>query len=100
MRPQGVEQSGGRITRYAEDRSRIARFTEIAVQKPEPAHRGWENFVSQRSVRVIAVAPRSSALWLATWGGVLEWQRKDQDLCRRHAAEHGLAGNAVSCLVP
>lgn len=70
---------------------------DMGVLEPEAKHPGWETYVSQRSVRAIAVAPRSRLVWLATWGGVLSWNRKEP-LYRRYSSEHGLAGNVVDCL--
>lgn len=88
--------SDGRITRYVEPR--ITGFLEAEVLEPKPLHEGWDNYVSQRSVRAIAIAPRSGHMWLATWGGVLCWKRKEEFLYRRYSSEHGLASNAVACL--
>ncbi|MCP4589481.1 MAG: hypothetical protein GY842_01925 [bacterium] len=88
----------GRITRYVEERYRITAHAEAQALEPKPVHEGWTNFASQRSVRAIAVASGSGHMWLATWGGVLSWNRKQERLYRRYGSEHGLAGNAVSCL--
>jgi len=89
--------SHGLIKRYQEQYQITAR-REIGVLQPEPLHIGWTNFVSQRSVRGIAVAPRTGYLWLATWGGVLSWNQREEFLYRRYSSEHGLAGNAVACI--
>jgi ligand-binding sensor domain-containing protein len=90
--------SDGRITRWVGDRDRITARPEAEVLEPEPAHIGWASFVSQRSVRAIAVAPRSGHLWLATWGGVLSWNRREEFVYRRYSSEHGMAGNAAACI--
>jgi ligand-binding sensor domain-containing protein len=90
--------SHGHITRYTGEHSRITAIHEAEVLEPEPAHAGWLSFVAQRSVRAIAIAPRSRNIWLATWGGVLSWNRREELLYRRYSSEHGLAGNAVACL--
>lgn len=88
--------STSRVTRYVE--KTIARYTEVSGLKPDPIYPGWTNFVSQRSVRAIAVASKSPYIWIATWGGVIAWKRKDDRVYQRYSSEHGLAGNAVSCL--
>jgi len=88
--------SSGKITKYVE--GRITRHAAAEVLKPSPVHSHWANFASQRSVRAIAIAPQSHHLWLATWGGVLSWNRKEEQLYRRYSSEHGLAGNAVACI--
>lgn len=90
--------SSGRITRFVEDRARITAHAEAGVLEPEPIHAGWSTFVAHRSVRAIAVAPGSSHMWLATWGGVISWNRKQELLYRRYSSEHGLAGNATACI--
>ncbi|HYT92731.1 MAG TPA: hypothetical protein VEL76_28700 [Gemmataceae bacterium] len=90
--------SGGKITRHGGTTASITRHLEITPVNPPPSHTGWRNYVSQRSVRAIVVSPASETLWLATWGGVLEWRRKEDRFYRRHASEHGLASNAVACL--
>lgn len=88
--------NSGRITHYTEEHHRITARIEAEVL--EPAYPGWTNFVSQHSVREIAVAPQSRRLWLATWGGVLSWSPREELLYRRYSSEHGLAGNAVACI--
>lgn len=90
--------SSDRITRYVETQTRIAAKVEIGVLQPDPVHSGWTNFVSQKSVKAIAIAPKSQHIWLATWGGVLSWNRKEELLYRRYSSESGLAGNSISCL--
>ncbi|MCA9994775.1 MAG: hypothetical protein KDE56_03440 [Anaerolineales bacterium] len=37
-------------------------------------------------------------VWLATWGGVVQWQREARR-CVHHTSEHGLLGNATRNLV-
>lgn len=86
---------GTEITRY-EPPSQIARFRPSA-STPEPVYSGWKNFVSQQSVRLIAVAPKSNYLWLATWGGVIAYPQDDISY-KRYTSEHGLAGNEIACL--
>ena len=49
-----VGSNTGKIARYVEVPTAIARFAETEAVKPPPVHAGWENFVSQRSVRAIA----------------------------------------------
>ena len=86
------------ITRYQEP-SKIARFRESSHGlKPEPVYPGWTNFVSQKSVRAIAMSTKSSCLWLATWGGVISWKWKDNQPYQRYSSEHGIAGNEVTCI--
>jgi ligand-binding sensor domain-containing protein len=85
-----------RIQRYVE--RGVRPFHEVAALRPEPAHAGWTTFAARRAVRAVAVAPRSGRLWLATWGGVLSWDRKRESVCHRYGSEHGLAGNAAACL--
>jgi ligand-binding sensor domain-containing protein len=84
----------GRITRFVA----ITRQIQTEAVKPSPVYAGWMSHVSQRCVRALAVAPRSSRLLAATWGGVLAWRRKEDSFYRRYSSEHGLAGNAVSGL--
>jgi len=88
----------GKITRYSEEEYRITAYTEKKVIKAVPIYPDWTNFVSQRSVRAIAVAPRSHHIWLATWGGVLSWNTGEELTYRRYSSEHGLAGNVVTCI--
>lgn len=86
-----------KITRYQEPK--ITRFRESSRGlKPEPVYSGWTNFVSQKSVRAIVMSPKSSCLWLATWGGVICWKWKDNQPYQRYSSEHGIAGNEVACL--
>lgn len=88
----------GRITRHLEGRPGITRYAEIAAVKPPPVHVGWSNLASQKSVRAIAAGVRTRRVWLATWGGVLCWDRSDGGTLWRYASEHGLAGNMAGCL--
>lgn len=90
--------SGGRIASYEVDPHAIASFQDEAVLTPEPRYPGWRNFVSQASVRAMAIAPQSRHMWLATWGGVLSWDRRREPFYRRYSSEHGLVGNAVACI--
>ena len=89
---------GGRITRYKAEQYYVTSYTEADVLEPDQIHADWENYVSQRSIRSIVVAPQSRHMWLATWGGVLSWNRKEELLYRRYSSEHGMAGNAVDCI--
>lgn len=88
--------SKGRITHYIERHPHIT--THIEAEVPQAVHSGWSNFVSQRSVRAMAIAPRSRLLWLATWGGIISWNRREELLYRRFSSEHGLAGNSAACI--
>jgi ligand-binding sensor domain-containing protein len=88
----------GRIGRIVPKKLRTVLKTDVEAFTPAPKHPGWLNLASQRYAQAIAVAPRSGLLWLATWGGVLAWDRDRQDVYRRYSSEHGLAGNAVACL--
>ena len=81
----------------AEYHATIAIYPESGVLEPEPAFERWTTFVSHRAVRAIAVAPRSGVVWIATWGGVLAWNRTDEYVYRRYSSEHGLAGTP-SCI--
>jgi ligand-binding sensor domain-containing protein len=81
----------------AEYRATIAVYPESAVLEPVPAFERWTTFVSHRAVRAIAVAPESRIVWIATWGGVLAWNRTDEYVYRRYSSEHGLAGTP-SCI--
>jgi ligand-binding sensor domain-containing protein len=87
--------SHGLITAYPE---RTTLWGKGESVKPTAVLVGWTNFVSQRCVRAIAISPRSAKMWLATWGGVLSWNRKEEQLYRRYSSEHGLGGNAVACV--
>ena len=87
------------IAEYKEPPSKIAPYRELSRGlKPEPIYLGWTNFVSQKSVRVIAMSRKSGCLWLATWGGVICWKWKDNQPYQRYSSEHGIAGNEVTCL--
>jgi ligand-binding sensor domain-containing protein len=90
--------SGRGITAYVPPRTAITHYRRVSPSTPEPVHAGWTSFVSQRSVRAIAVARRSARVWLATWGGVFSWQNDGDDVYHRYASEHGLASNASACL--
>ncbi|MEM7578414.1 MAG: hypothetical protein AAF316_00940 [Cyanobacteria bacterium P01_A01_bin.80] len=86
-----------KITRYKP--SQITRFTGSSDGlKPEPVFPAWTNFVSQTSVRAIAMSTKSSCLWLATWGGVISWKWKENQPYQRYSSEHGIAGNQVTCI--
>jgi ligand-binding sensor domain-containing protein len=76
----------------------IVGFTESQVLEPESIYPGWMNLVAQRSVRAIAIAPKSRHLWMATWGGVLSWRQREESAYYRYSSEHGMAGNAVASL--
>jgi ligand-binding sensor domain-containing protein len=89
-----IDRTRGAIAEY---RATIAVYPESAVLEPEPAFAGWTTFVSHRAVRAIAVAPESRIVWIATWGGVLAWNRTDEYVYRRYSSEHGLAGTP-SCI--
>ena len=96
--PEAHEGDVGLITRDTDDAGVIAAASlDMGVLEPQPRWEGWETYVSQKSVRAIAMAPRSQLMWLATWGGVLSSNRRDP-LYRRYSSEHGLAGNTVCCL--
>lgn len=87
------------IAQYKEPPSKIAPYRESSCGlKPEPVYSGWTNFVSQKSVRAIAMSRKSGCLWLATWGGVICWKWKDNQPYQRYSSEHGIAGNEVACL--
>lgn len=88
--------SGGRISLWTP--TEVALVPELEALKPPPVHTGWTNAVSQRCVHAIAISSDSRTLWLATWGGVIAWDRREKRAYRRYSGEHGLAGNAVSCL--
>lgn len=81
----------------AEYHAAIAIYPERGVLEPQPAFERWTTFVSHRAVRAIAVAPASGVVWIATWGGVLAWNRTDEYVYRRYSSEHGLAGTP-SCI--
>jgi ligand-binding sensor domain-containing protein len=87
--------SGG-IRRYVEPRA-VRPWPHVEARKPPPAHAGWTTFASQRSARAIAIDPDSGRLWVATWGGVLSWDRQEGHYVR-YGSEHGLAAGAVSCV--
>jgi ligand-binding sensor domain-containing protein len=64
---------------------------------PTQAMSGWRSYASQRQVRDIVIDAQRDCVWLATWGGVLCWQRATQRV-ERHTSAHGLVGNATRCL--
>ena len=68
------------------------------VLEPESIYPGWTNFVSQRSIRAIAISPKSRHIWMATWGGVLSWRQREETTYYRYSSEHGLLGNSVCCV--
>jgi ligand-binding sensor domain-containing protein len=76
----------------------ITRWEEQQVLEPEPIYPGWVNFVSQRSIRAIAISPKSRHMWMATWGGVLSWRQRDETTYFRYSSEHGLLGNGAACI--
>jgi ligand-binding sensor domain-containing protein len=81
------------------EENRIRPYDEVWASIPPPAHAGWSSFASQRSVRAVAVAEQSRHVWAATWGGVISWSQRDGDFYyQRYGSEHGLAGNAASCI--
>lgn len=81
------------------EENRIRPYDEVWAAIPPPTHAGWSSFASQRSVRAVAVGETSRHVWAATWGGVISWSQRDGDFYyQRYGSEHGLAGNAVSCL--
>lgn len=84
----------GRIATY-EERGQIATAGHESIRAVETIHARWRNFVSQAAIRAIAPAPDSMLLLLATWGGLLVW---DRQVYRRYTSEHGLAGNGVHAL--
>jgi ligand-binding sensor domain-containing protein len=90
----GNDRTRGAIAEY---RATIAVYPESAVLEPEAAFARWTTFVAHRAVRAIAVAPVSRIVWIATWGGVLGWDRTDEYVYRRYSSEHGLAGTP-SCI--
>jgi ligand-binding sensor domain-containing protein len=88
------DRASGAIAEY---RATIAIYPESAVLEPDPAFERWTTFVSHRAVRAIAVGDQSRIVWIATWGGVLAWNRTDEHVYRRYSSEHGLAGTP-SCI--
>ena len=88
------------ITGWTEEprHDRIEAWKELQVLEPESIYPGWTNFVSQRSVRAIAISHKSRHMWLATWGGVLSWRQRQETTYFRYSSEHGLLGNGVSCV--
>jgi ligand-binding sensor domain-containing protein len=90
--------STGEITRYLQTSPAITALLQTEAVKPPAVLPAWENHVSQRSVRAVVATLRSGCLWLATWGGVLAWNRKQDFFCLRYSSEHGLAANGTACL--
>lgn len=76
----------------------IVALTESQVLEPTPAYPDWMNLVAQRSVRAIAIAPKSRHVWMTTWGGVLSWRQREESIYYRYSSEHGMASNSVACL--
>jgi ligand-binding sensor domain-containing protein len=76
----------------AEYSSPIAEYRGARVLEPPAAFAAWTTFVSHAAVRAMAVAPVSRITWIATWAGVLAWDRRDEYVYRRYSSEHGLAG--------
>ena len=91
-----VAMSRGLITTFVPPH--VTAHVEAAAVEPEPAFPGWTTFAAQRSIRGIAVAPGSGTLWLATWGGVIAWNRREKPVYRRYGSEHGLVGNGTACI--
>lgn len=87
----------GNITEYI-DHTQITNRPDSQVLEPEAFFFGWFNFTCQQEIRAIAVAPRSRHIWMATWGGVLSWNRREELLYRRYSSEHGLANNQAACV--
>lgn len=92
--PRVNEEPDGGIDLYA---TTVDIAEERDFGEPESAFPGWTTFVSHRAVRAIAVAKESRTAWIATWGGVLAWNRGAQKVYRRYSSEHGLAG-IPSCI--
>lgn len=87
--------SGHGITRFVE--TGVTRQRERHARIPSSVYPGWRTWASQRSARAVAVGRR--VVWVATWGGVLAWNRRADDApCDRYGSEHGLPGSAVACL--
>lgn len=87
------------ITTWTEETpTDIVKWEEPQVLEPESIYPGWTNFVNQRSIRAIAISPKSRHMWLATWGGVLSWRQREEAAYYRYSSEHGLLGNGVSCV--
>jgi ligand-binding sensor domain-containing protein len=95
-RDPATDRASGAIAEY---RATIAIYPESAVLEPEPAFERWTTFVSHRAVRAIAAAEQSRIVWIATWGGVLAWNRTDEHVYRRYSSEHGLAGTPTCVAV-
>jgi ligand-binding sensor domain-containing protein len=85
------------IVAWTGDRNAIVSYVNQALE-PESIYPGWINLVSQRSIRAIAISPKSGHIWLATWGGVLLWRQREENTYFRYSSEHGLLGNGISSL--
>jgi len=81
----------------AEYSSPLTEYRGTRVLEPPAAFAAWTTFVSHASVRAMTVAPVSRITWIATWAGVLAWDRRDEYAYRRYSSEHGLAGTP-SCI--
>src|SRR3954462_628812 len=93
--------SGARITAFddkAAEKHTITALSDEGGLKPASLHAGWTGFSSKCSVRAIAVAASSPQVWMATWGGIVSWDRREGGLYRRYGSEHGLAGNVANVL--
>lgn len=84
------------IVPWTGDPDTIEKWEDRQVLEPQSIYPGWMNLVSQRSIRAIAISPKSRQMWLATWGGVLSWRQRDESTYYRYSSEHGLRGNGVS----
>jgi ligand-binding sensor domain-containing protein len=86
------------IVGWTGDSNTIESWVNRQVLEPESIYPGWMNLISQRSIRAIAIAPKSRHMWLATWGGVLSWRQREENTYYRYSSEHGLLGNGVSAI--
>jgi hypothetical protein len=87
-------EDSGRVTEYVDTRVTTA-SPEAGVVEPDAVYVGWNTLVSHRAVRALTVAPRSRHVWMATWGGVLSWNQREELLYRRYSSEHGVLGAAL-----
>ncbi len=93
IRPRCMELSIRRIdSQMDQNRTRHQRFLPA-----EPPHADWNSYASQQHVRDLAVDTHRNCIWLATWGGVLQWD-PGQDQITRYTSEHGLIGNATRAI--
>lgn len=90
----GVNNQSSVITAY---HSGITHYIKQTAEQVPPVQRQWTSFVSQRSVRAVAITPYARELWLATWGGVIAWDQSEK-IYRRYQSEHGLGSNACACI--